>query len=543
MTKPMKGLLVAMMTVAMAFALAAVPFAAYAADTYDVTISKDQANEDVTGRTFSAYKLFNAEAVTKDNKTSYKYDYASAEAKTAVINAYNSLDGVTKLDANAGASDVAKAISELNASQSIKFAKAINTTNLTKAGSGSSFKLENGYYVVTEDTATPDIVKAAPFVIQVDGATKQVTLKSQQPDVDKIITDGKGDKKKYGDYQNGEAVPFQIQTEVPNTYGYSSYIFNIEDKMSSGLTVSKEQLQALEVKIAGTAVAAKDYTVYVVDGNKNKTKVSDLDPGWSQAGVSFEVDFDINKFIGKYTTGDPVSYTQDPAAGSEITVDFNATLNDDAVVKTAETNTTHIVYSNNPKSDGTGESEDHTVYVYTFGVDLLKTFSGATPTQDDYNTVRFSMTGAKAGTKLTEISAGVYKVDPNGTIDPTADDALRLHPDNHNITIKGLDEGTYTFTETTIPDGWSPEGAKTITITAQYSGDGDGNQAPTVKVTEDTNNDGYADGKVNNTPKTFKLPQTGDWGFIIMPLLGLAIMLAVAGVAFSSRMRKKNSSK
>ncbi len=542
MTKPMKGLLVAMMTVAMAFALAAVPFAAYAADTYDVTISKDQANEDVTGRTFSAYKLFNAEAVTKDGKTSYKYDYASAEAKTAVINAYNSLDGVTKLDANAGASDVAKAISELNASQSIKFAKAIDTTNLSKAGTGSSFKLENGYYVVTEDTATADIVKAAPFVIQVDGATKEVTLKSQQPDVDKIITDGKGDKKKYGDYQVGEEVPFQIQTEVPNTYGYSSYIFNIEDRMSSGLTVSKEQLQKLQVKIAGTAVAAEDYTVYVVDGDK-KTKVSDLDPGWSKAGVSFEVDFATNKFIGEYTTGDPVSYSQNPAAGSKITVDFNATLNDAAVVKTAETNTTDIVYSNNPKSDGTGKSEDHKVYVYTFGVDLLKTFTGATPTQDDYNTVRFKMTGAKAGTKLTEISAGVYKVDPNGTIDPTANDALKLNPTTHNIKIQGLDEGTYTFTETTIPDGWSPEGSKTITITAQYSGDGDGNQAPTVKVTEDTNNDGYADGKVNNTPKTFKLPQTGDWGFIIMPLLGLAIMLAVAGVAFSSRMRKKNSSK
>ena len=542
MTKPMKGLLVAMMTVAMAFALAAVPFAAYAVDTYDVTISKDQAGDDVTGRTFSAYKLFNAEAVTVDDKTSYKYDYASEAAKTAVINAYNSIDGVTKLDANAGASVVAKAISELNATQSILFAKAIDTTGLTKAGEGSSFNLANGYYVVTEDTATPDIVKAAPFVIQVDGAKKEVTLKSQQPDVDKIITNGKGDKKKYGDYQVGEEVPFQIQTEVPNTYGYTTYTFNIEDKMSSGLTVSKAQLQKLEVKIAGTAVASTDYTVYFVDGD-TKTNVSDLDADWSKAGASFEVDFKTNKFIGKYTTGDPVSYTQDPAAGSKITVDFNATLNAAAEVKTAETNTTDIVYSNNPKSDGTGKSEEHKVYVYTFGVDLLKTFTGATPTQDDYNTVRFSMTGAKEGTKLTEISAGVYKVDPDGTIDPAAG-ALKIHPTTHNITIKGLDEGTYTFTETTIPDGWSPEGTKTITITPEYSGDGDGNQAPTVKVKEDTvNNDGYADGKLNNSPKTFKLPQTGDWGFIIMPLLGLAIMLAVAGVAFSSRMRKKNSSK
>lgn len=545
MKKNSKGLLAAIASFAMVSALAFGPVAAYAQN-YNVNIEKDQANVAVADRTFAAYKLFNAtpekdaQGVATGN---YKYDYASDAAKTAAIDAYNALfdNDAAKLPADADASTVADKISKLTAEQAVAFAGKVDTTGLTTAATGKApLSVEDGFYLITETTDATTVVKAAPFMVQVQGADKMVTLKSAQPDVDKIITDGK-DKQKYNDYNIGDAVPFQISTKVPNTYGYDSYIFNINDEMSAGLTVTKAQLQALQIKFGDEPVTS-GYTVYVVNG-ANETKVADLDDGWTAEGAKFKVVFDNKKFIGTYSNGTPVSYTQDPAAGTAITVDFNATLNEKAKVVTAEKNTTYINYSNKPGDNGSGESSKHEVYVYTFGIDLVKTFTGVEPTADDYAKVEFKMDGAKAGLKLVKISDGNYKVDPNGSIDPTQG-GLKLNPTSHNIKIAGLDEGRYTFTEIVCPDGFQPEGTKVVTITAQYTGTGENNVAPTVKVTEDTqNNDGFADGKINNAPKTFKLPETGDLGFIIMPIVGLVIMLSAAGVAISSRMKKKHSVK
>ena len=74
---------------------------------------------------------------------------------------------------------------------------------------------------------------------------------------------------------------------------------------------------------------------------------------------SFEVSF---KDLKKIT-----SITKD----SKIVVTYTATLNSGALVS-GNDNNVHLVYSNNPNGEGTGNTTDKKVTVYTLQLDVVK---------------------------------------------------------------------------------------------------------------------------------------------------------------------------
>ena len=135
---------------------------------------------------------------------------------------------------------------------------------------------------------------------------------------------------------------------------------------------------------------------------------------------------------------------------------------------------------------------------------------------------------------------GVYTVVKEGTANAKdASTGLKLDADGH-FQIKGLDQGTYTVTETKVPDGYKSNGPQTIVITPDYGNNGEnGKTGQVIKLEKDADNDGYVDGAMVNTPNAFNLPETGEVGMILLPAAGLGIMGAVFVV--SSKKSNKNN--
>lgn len=519
-----------MMTMALGGSLAATP--AYAAN---VTFNQDLAGDTVAERTFSAYKL--ATYTTNDDNT-HVYTFVNADVKDAVKSVLTEMN--VDMDGATTDASIAGKIQKLTSTQQVEFAAKIAVAVQGKVTpttiNGNSGNLDdNAYYVVTEDTATASVVKATPFLLEVGTDAKNVTLKSSQPSIDKDIVSAGAQDTKYDDTSIGSDVAFELnEMTVPNTYGYDTFTYNITDQMSTGLTLTKAQLDAMTLTIGGSQVTAgaNTYTVYVVE-NGVETPVSQLSSDWSAKGATFVIKFNTTYFIGTYGTT-AKDYTQDPAAGSAIKVNFSATLNEDAKVAAPEQNKTKLTYSNTPDTDT--DSAEHTVYVYTFGVEVQKTFSD---NKDLFDQVEFGITGGTAGKIWVTGDNGVYTVVKEGTAGAKdASTGLKLDANGH-FEIKGLDQGTYTVTETKVPDGYKSNGPQTIKITPDYGNNGENGKAGRIiKLENDTDSDGYVDGAVVNTPNAFNLPETGEVGMILLPALGLAIMGGV--VVTSSRKRMKN---
>lgn len=497
-----------------------------------VTFDKDLQSQSVSNRTFNAYKL--ATVKTTDDTTTYTF--VSDEVRDAIKTVLTKL-GVTDVDK--ADTDVALSglIAGLDNSKKVAFASQIATAVADIVTpttiNGNSGELDDfGYYVITETTNS--VVKATPFLLETSDKDITSTLKSSQPSIDKeIVSDGKKDSK-YDDVNIGDDVKFELNDmKVPDTYGYDTYTYTITDTMSKGLTLTKAQVDALTLTIGGQSVAAGDgtYTVTV-----NGTKASELADDWSAKGATIVITFNNKYFIGTYGAPDAsgkVSYTQNPAAGSAIKVNFSATLNEDAKVATPENNTVKLTYTND--TCGTTDSTEHKVYVYTYGIEVDKTFSDG---KNLFSKVEFGLTGDKA--IYVTGSNGKYTVVKEGTTGAqSAASGLKLDADGH-IEIKGLDAGTYTLTETKVPTGYKSDGPKTITIKPNYGDSGsNGKQGLTAAVEDDKDADGYVDATVTNKPETFQLPQTGAAGMILLPMIGIG---AMAGAAITLR-RKAQSNK
>lgn len=513
--------------------LSAIP--AYAAT---VNINRDQAGQTVSDRTFNAYKIATYETDADGGKV---YTFVNDDVRNAVRSTLESMN----VDLNGVTTDVSLSgkIAGLNAGKRAEFASslvnALKTTSVqpTSVNGQASQLDDNSYYVLDETTATESVVKALPFLLETSTGVKDIKLKSSQPNIDKSITSAGKRDDKYDDTAIGSEVDFQLNgMKVPVTYGYDTYTYTITDQMSSGLTLSKKQLEDMTVKIGDNVIPAGPnadgdtaYTVWAEDGGEMKP-IDELPDGWSAKSAKFEIRFDSKYFIGETTEG---GYTQNPVAGTAITVDFKGTLNEDAKVASPEQNKTFLTYSNTPGS--TTNTSEHKVYVYTFGVEVQKSF---TDDKNLFSMVEFGIMGTN-GTIYVKGEKGVYTVckeDTEGAVDASA--GLKLDEKGH-FQIKGLDAGTYTVKEAKTPDGYTPNGEQTIVVNPDYGTDGaSGKAGNTIKLQNDSDNNGYVDGAIVNRPSTFQLPETGDAGMFLLPAAGMGIMGVVLIVAAKKKMDK-----
>ena len=376
--------------------------------------------------------------------------------------------------------------------------------------------LDYGYYVVAVPGATlADAKGQYAALVRVHSTTVGVDIKGDLPTVDKKVqVNGTGQNAT--DAKIGDTLTFTLTSTIPDMSAYSTYTFNFKDTLSKGLTF--EQVKSVKVEDT-TLTENTDYTVTPPTAPNNTLTVA------------------MNDFKAK----------QQANAGKKITVTYTATLNKDAVVGGAgNVNSATIQYSNNPSTNGTGDSEPSKVRVFTYGFTVDK-YTG-----DKYDNTATRLAGAeftlahKGGTAISFVKVAdsatqnaVYRV---AKADEAGATTTITTPANGKVDFRGLENGEYTLTETKAPAGYNKL-ASAIGVKVDGQNNGTDTTHATVVIKYDNNNGSVYDQTASNgvIPVQNKpgvvLPGTGGMGTIAFTVIG--VLVIALGVAWT--LKRKNA--
>lgn len=357
----------------------------------------------------------------------------------------------------------------------------------TQKGTGSSIKFDNlalGYYLVDSSVGA----LCALTTTDPDGT---VIEKNAEPSLDKEVQENSkagnadGGWGKVNDANVGETVKFRATITVQGIA--KSYV--LHDTMDDGLTFRN----VTSVTLNGNAVASSDYAVKAnVDHNGVKH--------------TFDVTF-TEGFCKKLNSGDA------------IVVYYEATLNENAVVKEPEDNKAHLSYKDG--TDVEHETEETVTKTYTWQIPVLKYANGKK--ENVLAGAKFSLfTDEKCSedkiVKFTDKGNNSYCVNPEGNVTEITTTAAGT------FVVEGLDAGTYYLKETEAPAGYNKLGT-IVKVTIDHEGN----------ITVNGSADKTEQVEVENKSGT-ELPSTGGTGTTIFYVLG-SILAIGAGVLLVTKKR------
>lgn len=409
-------------------------------------------------------------------------------------------------------SDFAKKAAAWAADNSITATNHANVAEGTKTATVSN--LAYGYYLVVPSPKGSTPKPEAPYqnrgtdamLVNVNSGTPvKMELKTVYPTVEKKVNNDNHASASVGDTLN-----FTLTSTVPDISEYTKgYQFSFVDTLSSGLTFNEGSVQVM----IGDEDVTNNCTIVKPSTDNN---VLTIHFGTTQGNLQGD------DATGKYDATSLFS----GKAGQKITVTYKATLNENAEIEVDQTNTVKVVYSNNPSTNGTGESGNSTTHQYTFGFDLNKT--------DGTNGLAGAQFQLKKGGNVIKLIAvagqeNKYRPAKEGESEGVVDTVTT--PEGGVIHFTGLAEGTYQLVETEAPEGYNKV-ATPIEVTIEASYDEDGTL---LSWTVNDNGD-HAVEVVNHAGAT--LPGTGGIGTVIFTVAG--IVLIAAGVAWAMRRRQRD---
>lgn len=526
----MKKVFAAAAAIATVFGLAATTVATANAAGGNATLTVSTKDAKFAGKTVNAYKMFSATvssdggAVSHTLNDAWKPFFKNSVGLTDVTDANvndKANDYVSKLKDSALTAFAAKASNWAQNTANSITADATATVSKIAATDGkytATFTgLDYGYYVVAVPGATvADTNSQYAALVRVHSTTVSVDIKGALPTVDKKVqVDGTG--KDATDAKIGDTLKFTLTSTIPDMSAYNTYTFNFKDTLSKGLTFG----QVDSVKVGDTALTTDtDYTVATAPADNGKTLLT----------------VTMKNFKN-----------QQANVGKKITVTYTATLNKDAVVGGAgNVNSATIQYSNNPSTNGTGESEPSKVRVFTYGFTVDK-YTGK-----NYDDTATRLAGAeftlahKGGTAISFVKVAdsatqnaVYRV---AKADETATTTTITTPANGKVDFQGLKNGEYTLTETKAPAGYNKL-ASAIGVRVDGQNDGTDTTNATVTITYDNNNGSDYDQTASNgvipvqNKSGVTLPGTGGMGTIAFTVIG--VLVIALGVAWT--LKRKNA--
>lgn len=500
MKKAMKKLMAALLAVAMVCAMAIPAFAAEGATHSSSSADgKITINNAVNGQTYKIYRILDLQY----NGTANSFRYVKNTKWGTFVDtqtAYLTVDPTTGVVTwtNTDTADNGTAIKEL-AKAAGKYVKD-NTTSLADDGSKVAAsgtvtfdRLPLGWYLVVSDLTTDAICS-------IDTTAKQVTIKEKNgvPTVTKEVEYASGSWGQGNDGNVGDTVNFHTTINVTDG-DPTNYV--LHDQMSKGLTFKEN---SIAVKVNDTLIT--NYTVEYTNTDK----------------CTFEISFPN----GTLHTNDTVVVT------------YSATINNDAVVgTTGNENETWLKYGE------TGETTHSNTKTYTWKFDILKYFTDSNNEKQYLANVEFVLYRKNADDK-----AEYAKFDPNNKLTGWTEnesEAGKLTTNaTSNVTVKGLDKGTYFLKENTTPDGFNgltsdvevqiDSSCNTLsgaTYTVKYkmanANDEDFTDTDDEKVVPIENNRGTT------------LPGTGGIGTTIFYVVGGGLM-AAAAILLITKKRMEN---
>lgn len=520
----MKKVFAAAAAIATVFGLAATTVATANAAGDNATLTVSTTDAKFAGKTVNAYKMFSATVSGDGQAVSYTL---TDEWKPFFKNSVGLTD-VTDANVNDKANDYVSGLTGKEKDLSAFAAKASNwaqTNNIAVDATATVSKnadkytatftnLDYGYYVVAVPGATvADTNSQYAALIPVHSTSVDASIKGALPTVVKKVNGESATSAKIGD-----PLTFTLTSTIPDMSAYSTYTFNFKDTLSKGLTFN----QVDSVKVGDTTLTKNtDYTVTTTNEASGETLLTVA----------------MNEFKKK----------QQANAGKKITVTYTATLNKDAVVGGAgNVNSATIQYSNNPSTNGTGESEPSKVRVFTYGFTVDK-YTGK-----NYDDTATRLAGAeftlshKGGTAISFVKVAdsatqnaVYRV---AKADEAGATTTITTPANGKVDFRGLENGEYTLTETKAPAGYNKL-ASAIGVKVDGQNNGTDTTHATVVIKYDNNNGSVYDQTASNgvIPVQNKpgvvLPGTGGMGTIAFTVIG--VLVIALGVAWT--LKRKNA--
>lgn len=528
--------------------------------TMAATVEVKDSDDYVADRTFKAYKVFDGDyedgkLVNLTAGDGIDWDNVDWEAIQAIGTDFGEVDSANALITALDGKDTA------TGEKVAKVLKDATAGEVTTVANGDT--LEDGYYIIIDETELEDNDVANAALLQVAGDKVTINVKTDKPKIEKKI-DGNKDKDSATtglvDTNNGQVndlVPYVITSTVPDTTYYDNYYMEFVDTVSSGLDIS-----ALDA--TGDA-AYSDYKVFVDDVAMDATQYE-----LAVNGRNISVKFKNVKGLD----------------GKVLKLTYNAKINKDAVVGVdGNPNEVILKYTNSPDHSGDGEfnTDDYTsetpkdvVITYLTGIKILKIDAN---TKDPLEGAEFQISGTRtvasvvSGKFFEEATDGTYYKLKNGSYttdaptDATTDKyastttkykktvldkvvkeettAVKVSavsgPDG-TIIFNDLGAGTYTFTEIAAPEGYNKLETPisvTISFTAPTGEIKTGEEQCTWTAEGDGAEFDSATGTVtvtieNNSGST--LPSTGGMGTTLFYILGAVLVLG-AGVVLISRRR------
>lgn len=470
-----------------------------------ITISKK-------GAVFTAYKLLDA------TKSGDAYEYSPSNNFKDFFN--NSQYG----------SYSQEAIPKLSGEEVKEFAVNLHKYVLDNKISGQELTdgqkntVKLGYYLVTETSSDSDgaAVASTPIIVSVpqvsgDSWNYNVTInpKDNTPTLEKNIIEG-NQRVKTSSENIGDVVKYEVKASIPiYEVNAKNILYKFTDTMSKGLTYDEQT--GFKVT-SGDKVFTKDKD-YTVEVNKQED-------GSTIIIINFVYD-NIKAY-----------------AGNGLTLNYQATLNKDAVVSTqanaGNPNNIQLDYTNNPNVKDSYKKLTDNVTTYTWGFGITKVDSEVNSKL--LQGAEFSIKDASG--KIV----AKYTYDEKGQVVPLNGNGIT---DSKGVTtFTGLKEGKYLITEEVAPSGYSLlKNPVEVTIKANNDKSGNYTGAATIEVSN-----GNKAGKIINDISEkygnilfnvqienhagFSLPSTGglgNTGFIKIAIILLSIVcvLAILGLGYT----------
>lgn len=499
MNKVLKGLVAVAATAAMAIAGVAGASTAMAAGTnYDITVPSTDTH------TYSVYQVFTGDlsnGTLSNIKAGQNFNKNNTASKSAA-------------DA---AAEIAQGTYANNTEKLAAITPYVDLTGTAfgEVSANTALSAPAGYYLLKDKDAVTGDDAATLFIVQVNGPVT-VNRKANKPTFEKKVkdvNDSTGDKSDWqdsADYDVNDEVPFQLTATLPTNEAdfaaYKTYKLVFHDQQSAGLTFNKD---SVVVKYGDQTLGTDSYTL--------ETPATDND--------TFDITITDAKTV-KDADGSAITV----ATGGKFTVEYTSTLNENAVIGAAgNPNEASLEFSNNPNVGGegnTGKTPTDKVIVFTYQLDINKTFNGGTP--DDNDLPEFTL--YKFDSATNDYTTNVGKVG----ITKTADG-------KYTASFKRVDDGKYKLVETETPAGFNTAADTLFEITADHDVESDNPQLTVLKINTTAGNTttGTVTADVVNQ-KGSNLPSTGGMGTVLLYVAGIAVFV-LAGATLVMALRRRNA--
>ena len=499
MNKVLKGLVAVVSTAAMAIAGFAGAASATAAGTnYDITVPSTDTH------TYSVYQVFTGDlsnGTLSNIKAGQNFNKNNTASKSAA-------------DA---AAEIAQGTYANNTEKLAAITPYVDLTGTAfgEVSANTALSAPAGYYLLKDKDAVTGDDAATLFIVQVNGPVT-VNRKADKPTFEKKVkdvNDSTGDKSDWqdsADYDVNDEVPFQLTATLPTNdtdfAAYKTYKLVFHDQQSAGLTFNEK---SVVVKYGDKTLGADSYTVTENPEDKD----------------TFDITIADAKAV-KDAEGSAITV----AAGGKFTVEYTSTLNENAVIgSTGNPNEASLEFSNNPNVGGegeTGKTPTDKVIVFTYQLDINKTFNGGTPAENDLP--KFELYKFDSATNDYTIDRGEV------TITKTEDD-------KYTASFKRVDDGRYKLVETKTPAGFNTAADTLFEITADHDVESDNPRLTVLKINTTAGNTttGTVTADVVNQ-KGSNLPSTGGMGTVMLYVAGIAVFV-LAGATLVMALRRRNA--